>query len=155
AADQHTLFDKIYLMASTSRFTFDPTRGVVSRIDTTNAQGYGFEGKGTGELVLAQAIDHDASWAEAMARDSETYFAAQKAHREATARLNKGEGEIAPLLAGATEGLKAARGKVTLPVFTKVLDAEIKQQERNAKYYTEQAETRRQVIGQDAADWEL
>ena len=155
AADQHSPFDKIYLMASTARFTFDPARGVVARVDTSNSQGYGFQGKGTGELVLDRAIDHDDAWTEAMARDADTYFAAQKSNRQATERMNKGAGEVAPLLASATEMLKAARGKVTVPAFAKALDAEIKQQEDGVKYHAEQVETRRKVIGRDAADWEL
>lgn len=154
-ADQHTPFDKIYLMSSTARFTFDPARGVVSRVETSNSQGYGFEGKGTGELVLDQVIDHDAAWAEATDREATTYFAAQKIHHAAMTKAETAEGDVKPLLAQATETLKVTRGKLTLPAFARAIDAQIKQQEQSAQYYAEQAETRRKVIGQEAADWEL
>ena len=58
-------------------------------------------------------------------------------------------------MAAAAEPLKAAREQVKLPAFAKALDSEMKQQRGNVNYYTQQAETRRKVIGQDAADWEL
>ncbi len=155
AAEKHSLIDKIKLSSATLRYTFDPVIGVMSRIDSTNTKRYGPGAKGTGELVLDKVVDHDAAWAEAMDREANAYFAAQKAHREAMTRVSQVEGDIKPLLATAYEPLKAARGRLTIPAFVGAIEAQIEQEEAIALQYANEAEAKRKIIGQDAADWEL
>ena len=90
-----------------------------------------------------------------MGREADGHFAAQQDYAARFAEASKAPGEAQPLLAAATEALRVARGRTTMPIFAKALDAQIKQQDRNTHYFADQAEARRKVIGQVAADWEL
>lgn len=49
--------DRIYLSTSRAKYVFDARRGLVTRVESENTQGYGFNGKGTGteELTAVEA----------------------------------------------------------------------------------------------------
>lgn len=154
-ADHHNMFDQVYLMSSGSRFAFDRAKGIITRVDTTNAQGYGFVGKGAGRLDLVKSTDHGADRAATMAAESEAYFAAERDYQESMKRVAQSGDDVAPALTAAEAGLKRARGRVGLPMFAGALDAQLKELTQNASYYAERAKAKRAVVGQPAADWEL
>ena len=47
--DRHSSWDRIYKMTARDHYVFDVRKGVVKRVDNENTQGYGFNGKGTGD----------------------------------------------------------------------------------------------------------
>ena len=118
--------DKVYLTTRKSTYAFDPTRGLVSRVETEVTQGYGFEGKTTGTTELVGVTTVPAPELAKLAADAETYFAATAAYDAAT----EGAMKLAPDLAQATldkakAALELAAKGVTQPDLKAQLDAQI------------------------------
>lgn len=177
---RETPLDKIYGFTNKNRFTFDPRRGAVSRIEGENSQGWGFVGKGTGTTELVAVERRDADWIAKFTAESDRYFAASKRYLELTKEAAKepidvkeamvakaGEAlkKIAPraarlpgqtntpLLTEAKGTLTKARDASTLPMIRALFDAQVKQHDQMATYYRDGAIRRAEVVGQAAADW--
>jgi thiol-disulfide isomerase/thioredoxin len=178
---RETPIDKIYGFTFRSRFTLDPRRGAISRIEGENAQGYGFVGKGTDTTELVSVEKRDAEWIAKLAADADRYFAANKRYDELTRQAAKepidpkealaakaGDAfkKIAPraprlpgqtntpLLTEAKETLTKARDASTLPMIRALLDAQVKKHDQMATYLRDGAIRRAEVVGQPAAEWE-
>jgi len=151
---RHSAMDKIYESSSSSTYYFDRKKGLIGRVETKNTQGYGFNGKGTGLTELISVETHDDDWIKSFAQDSDRYFAAHKAYIDLTSRASRDATKAESLLSQAQQEWKAVREKVTLPVMREQVDEQIKNHERLASYYTEEAKNRAKVLGQEAAEWE-
>ncbi len=147
--------DKIYLSSSKSKYTFDTAKGFVTRAESESAQGYGFNGKGTGttELVSVKVLEPAAIRAFADAADQ--YFAAVAAYDDKTDAAGKAPPEEAKaLLAKAVEGLRAAGTGLNDQELKADLAEKAAQHERMEKYYLDSAERRAKFLGKPAADFE-
>ena len=68
--DHHSSWDRIYKMTARGHYVFDVRRGVVKRIDNENTQGYGFNGKGTGDVTLVSVEQLEPDRVKAFERES-------------------------------------------------------------------------------------
>jgi thiol-disulfide isomerase/thioredoxin len=172
--------NKIYGFTFRNRFTFDPRRGAIGRIESEDGQGWGFVGKGSGTTELVSIETRDADWIAKLAAEADRYFAASTHYGELTTKASKEpvdpkEAAVAkagqainrlaprvrlpgqtntPLLTEAKETLTKARDASTLPMIRELLDAQIKQHDQMATYYRDGAIRRAEVVGQPAAEWE-
>jgi thiol-disulfide isomerase/thioredoxin len=171
----------IYLFTFKYRYTFDPRRGAISRIESNDSQGWGFVGKGSGTTELVEVKRRDPDWIKTLTTEADRYFATDKQYQDLTRRASqepvddralavakaeevvqrltgraprdKGEAR-SPLLAEAGKILDQALAASTLPPIREQLEALIKQHKRMASYYHDQAVRRAGVMGKAAADWE-
>src|SRR5262249_49378966 len=79
-AVRHAPMDKIYLSSNKSKYTFDASKGFVTRVESTNTQGYGFVGKGTGTTELVSVKTMDSAALQPFADAADKYFAAITAY---------------------------------------------------------------------------
>lgn len=177
---RETPLDKIYGFTFKSRFTFDPRRGAISRVEGQNSQGYGFVGKGTDTTELVAVERRDPEWIAKLAAEVDRYVAASQRHGELTSKAARepldpkaavvaGADKVlskivrrspvippqtnTPLLTEAKETLTKARDASTLPMIRDLLDAQAKQHDRMATYYRDEAIRRAETVGKPAADW--
>jgi hypothetical protein len=175
-----TPLDPIYLFTFKYRYTFDPRRGAISRVDKEDSQGWTFVGKGTGTTELVEVKRREADFIKTLAVEADRYFAADKeyldlAHRAArepldskeilaakatdavkklTGRAADGAGAKSPLLDEAGKLLERTLAASTLPAVRERLEAQIKQHKQMASYYRDGAIRRAEVVGKAAAEWE-
>lgn len=149
-----TPLDKIYMFTDRSKNHFDRKKGLVTRIENENSQGYGFEGKGSGTTELTAIERRDDVWVKSLAEESDVYFAATKACGDLQKKASHDPAQAETLLAQAETTLKAAREKVRLPILRTQFDEQLKMQKATAKYYTSEAKERAEVLGREAADWQ-
>ncbi|HEX4588489.1 MAG TPA: TlpA disulfide reductase family protein [Gemmataceae bacterium] len=148
-------FNKIYLSTSKARQTFDISKGFVTRIESEDTQGYGFNGKGTGKLELVDIKTADPEKMKEFAAAADKYFAATAAYDEKTEAGSKAKpDEAMTLLAKAVAELKTAEKDLTQPDFKADLAERVKRHEQMEKYYLDSAERRAQVLGKPAADFD-
>jgi len=146
--------DRIYLSTSRARYVFDARRGLVTRVETEDSQGYGFNGKGTGTEELTAVEEQDAEWVKTLATESERYFEANKRYKDLLAKAGRDAKGSDALLSQAEKDLKGARERLTLPVLRDQVNEQLKKHARMASYYAEEAKNRAAVLGHDAAEWE-
>ncbi len=150
----HSPTDKIYLSSSLARYTFDAGRGLVGRIETENAQGYGFNGKGTGTEELTSVEQMAPDRLAALARESDRYFEASRAYQALATEAGKAVEGAEAILARGEATLKAAREAIATPILRDQLDTLLKNHAQMGPYYAEQAKNRAEVVGRDAAAWD-
>jgi thiol-disulfide isomerase/thioredoxin len=147
--------DEIYLTTSKSTVTFDPQRGLVTKIQSESSQGYGFNGKGTGSDEFVSATSHDAAWTSRLREQAERYFTANHDYEEKLKAASKDSDASKKLLEQATALLVAAEKAVTLPIVKEQLAALLKQHDRMASYYREAAARRAEFVGRPAAPFQV
>jgi thiol-disulfide isomerase/thioredoxin len=152
-ADRDSPMNAIYGLQFKSVFTFDRGRGLVEKVDASNAQEYGFKGTGKGTFVLQEVKTHPPEWVKRFAAEAEIYFAANKAYDDITQGKGKSLAQRKAGLARAPDGLKAARDKLTLPVFQKQIDHLLTNHERSAKYLLQDVENQLALLDRPAAEW--
>lgn len=123
-----TPLDKIYMFTDRSKNHFDRKKGLVTRIENENSQGYGFEGKGSGTTELTAIERRDDVWVKSLAEESDVYFAATKACGDLQKKASHDPAQAETLLAQAETTLKAAREKVRLPILRTQFDEQLKMQ---------------------------
>jgi peroxiredoxin len=148
--------NKIYLSSNKSKLTFDSTKGFVTKAESENTQGYGFNGKGTGTTELVSVKMLEPAAIKAIADATDKYFAAVAAYDDKTEAAEKSSSpeQAKALLARAVEGLKAAAPEMKNEQLKADLEDKIKQHQRMEKYYLGGAERRAKVLGKPAADFE-
>lgn len=146
--------DEIYLSTSEATVTFDRERGLVERIETRNTQGYGFNGKGTGEVNLESAEVRDEAWISAFREDSQAYVGAQREYEALTRESQEDATETTAVLDRAKAILEAAREKISSPELQALLDANLEQHDRLATYYEDSARRRAEVLGKPAYEFD-
>ena len=146
--------DRIYLSSSRARYVFDAKKGLVARVESENAQGYGFKGKGTGTEELTAVELQGPDRVKTFAAESERYFEANKRYDDLLAKAGKDAKDADALLSRAEKVLTDAREAITLPVLREQIDEQSKNHKQMASYYAEEAKNRAAVLGHDAAEWE-
>jgi hypothetical protein len=151
----HSPWNKIYLMSSKSKSTFDASKGFVTRTESTNSQGYGFNGKGTGTTELVSIKTMEPSVLQAFADASDKYFTAAGAYEDKTDAAGKAPPkEAKAMLDKAVEGLRTASAEIKNKDLKADLEEKVKQHAQMEKYYRDSAERRAKVMGKPAADFE-
>jgi thiol-disulfide isomerase/thioredoxin len=154
-AIRHSPMDKIYLSSNKSKYTYDSARGFVTRAESENTQGYGFNGKGSGTTELVSVKMMEPASVQAFADAADKYFAALAAYEDKTEAADKAEPKQAKdLLDKAVYGLKTAAAGIDNKDFKSNLTEKITQHERMAKYHLDSAERRAKVLGKPAAEFE-
>jgi thiol-disulfide isomerase/thioredoxin len=152
-ADRDSTLNPIYGLTFHDVFTFDRTRGLVEKLETTSTQEYGIQGKGLGTLTLKEVKTHPADWVKRFAAEGAVYFAAGKAYRDATENRSKSLAERKAAIEQAPAGLKAARAKLTLPEWQKQLDRLLADHDLLGKLLLQDVENQVAMLGKPAAEW--
>ncbi len=146
--------DKVYVETHSTRSTFDPRRGLVTRLETKDT--FDLNGseisKGTIELVSVE--DRGSPWAEDFGREADAYFDAAAAYESATHQAARDPKACKALLAEAKAKLEKVRAALTAPVFREAIDQDLTKHDRMARYLAEEASHRAEFLGKPAADWE-
>jgi len=144
------VFNEIYLMESSSRFHFDPARGLFDRIDSEYSQGWGFVGKGTGTQELKSVTVKDPTWLERFIRQSDIFFSGKAGIRSAyddkkdtRSALNQAEAK-----------LRESRQKVTMPLLQSQIDKALSQLDDSRKYEFNEQTEEATVDHKPSPDWQ-
>jgi thiol-disulfide isomerase/thioredoxin len=141
----------IYLSSSTSTFTFDPNRGLISGVEAASTQGYGFKGKGTGTTELVSVKMIEPALMKQLAAEETKYFGMIAAYDKAMQKAGEsGAKEAEKQLEEAVAALKSAKTSFTYPAFKTALEDRVKQHEETSKYTIEGAARREKVVGKQA-----
>ncbi len=146
--------DKVYVETHATRSTFDPQRGLVTRVemeDTFDFHGSGIT-KGTIELVSVE--DRGSPWAADFGREADLYFAAAAAYESATHQAARDPKACKALLSEAKVKLEKVRTALTAPVFREAIGQVLAKHDRMARDLGEEASHRAEFLGKPAADWE-
>lgn len=145
----------IYLSSYSTRYTFDPKRGLIAKAEMSSTQGYGLNGSGSGTVELVGVKQADDPSLRQFASDADQYFDFVKdydTHAEAAAKMVPAEAKA--MFDRAAERLKAAAAEIKQPDLKAALDERLKQHAQTAKYAVESAERRAKILGQPAPEIE-
>lgn len=108
-----------------------------------------------GTLKLREVKIHDLAWSQKLTADAERYFAAEEAYNRTFTglKLNGSSTEIKAALDKAKLDLKAALQTLEVPEFREQVDEMLASHDQKVKYYVEESERRKTILGQQAADW--
>jgi peroxiredoxin len=140
-------------VATKTVYTWDAERGLPETI--RYASTYPDQRSVRGNLKLREVKTHDLAWSRKLAADAERYFAANAAYTRTFSGLNWNGTpvEIEAILEKAKLELKAALQTLEVPEFRQQVDEMLANHDRKAKYFVEEAERRKTILGQPAADW--
>ena len=108
--------------------------------------------KGTIELVSVE--DRGSPWAEDFGREADIYFDAVAGYEAAKHQAARDPKACKTLLAEAKAKLETVRAALTAPVFREAIDQDLTKHDRMARYLTEEASHRAELLGKPATDWE-
>jgi len=146
--------DKVYLTTHEYRATFDPRRGVVTRVETEDNSRHLKQGLVRGVIELTAVEDRGPEWAAEFGREAGRYFAAMDAYEAALAKAGRDADRSQAILAEARAKLEEARAGLKSPVFLDAVAQRLDQHDATANYYADEAKARAQRLGKAAADWE-
>jgi peroxiredoxin len=149
---RETPLDKVYLLASRTKYTYDPGRGVIGKATETTSRGW--EGrKNTVSIELREVKQADAAATAQLAAEVDRYFAATEVYDDLTSQAESST-DAAALYAKAEAAIRDVRGKLTLPLFRERVDAILKDHGFLAKIFVESAADRAAMLGKPSPDWE-
>lgn len=146
--------DKVYLSTHEYRATFDPRRGVVTRVETEDSSRHLKQGVTRGTIELTAVEERGPEWAAEFGREADGYFTARDGYEAALARADRDAARCEAILAEAKAKLGEARAGLKSPVFLDAVAQTLDQHDTTAKYHAEEAKERAERLGKMAADWE-
>lgn len=144
----------IYGVEQRATVTFDRQRGLPTKIATDTKQTYGFEGKGTGTVELAEVKSHSKEWCETFLAESEKYFANADAYERAAKQREFSATEMKAALTKIEDELKQLAATLQSDELKKYVDQQVETRSRNQKYYIEAIEERQEVLGKASDEWQ-
>lgn len=145
------LWDKIYLSTNNSRYTFDAERGLISKMKNEYSQGYGFKGKGTGNLELIGEKTVSAEDLKKLVADTDRYFDVTAAYDDALRTAQKLTPEkCQETMTKLAETQKAAADAISQPDLKKAMNDKIQKHDQMAKYAQDESIRRDKFIGKPA-----
>ena len=147
--------DAIYLQTDARTVTFDPRRGLVTRAQSEDAEGYNFRGNGTGSLELVSVEWRDAQWTKQLRDEADRYFQASRAYDEKTEQAVNDDTRSKQLMEETGALLEAAQSAVSLPIIKEQLNQQLTSHKWAATSIAAEAGRRAKVVGHPAAAWEL
>ncbi|MGH7202813.1 MAG: TlpA family protein disulfide reductase, partial [Planctomycetaceae bacterium] len=144
----------VYESTSSAKYHFDTDRGLVTRIETENSQGYGIQGKGSGttELKSVETIEPD-ELAE-FVKETGIFFETKQKYDELQTKAYHDFENAETLLADAKAVLTAVQDTLTLPVLTKQVEDDLASHDSSAKSIQKQATRFGELIGQPSPEWD-
>lgn len=152
---RESIFNVIYLMGMTKVVHFDAKRGLITKIDEEDTQGYGFDGKGTGTTELKSVTTRDAQWMEQLDREAEIYAKAKKALRAVNESLKKEGADPHAIIAATWKELADARDKVKLPPVASQVSLMIDGFDKSSTYLVNEQQEEDALLYMPAPDWKL
>jgi thiol-disulfide isomerase/thioredoxin len=145
---------KIYLVNRASTFRFDRARGVITSIDGTYSQDYGFHTRGTITTKLASDVTIAAPDAAALAADLDLFIKTKLDYRKGMRELEKATPDKADALGSAAlDLLKHARASAKTAVVGGELDKMLGRHDAYAKDARESAEEFKAILDKPSPDW--
>jgi peroxiredoxin len=132
-----------------------PRRGLVTRAQSEEAEGYNFRGKGTGSLELVSVERRDSQWTKQLCQEADRYFQASRAYEEKTEQAVNDDKRSKQLMEEADAILEAAQSAASLPIIKEQLDQQLTSHKWMATNIAAEAGRRAKVVGHPAAAWEL
>ena len=151
--DEEGPINRIYVTTQKSTFHFDRAKGIVTRVDGTHSQDYGFHQTGTSVLKLDKEETFPPELTTILARDYAVYDAARKRARELTARVNDEPADAEKLVAAAKAALTSATDKLENGDIKRELKARIEEHDRYAPHTIEAAKKLAATLNKPAPDW--
>jgi thiol-disulfide isomerase/thioredoxin len=151
--DEEGPINRIYVTTQESTFHFDRVKGIVTRVDGTHSQAYGFHQTGTSVLKLDKEETFPPELTTILARDYAVYDAARKRARELMARVNDEPADAEKLVAAAKAALTSATDKLENGDIKRELKARIEEHDRYAPHTIEAAKKLAATLNKPAPDW--
>ncbi|HUE15147.1 MAG TPA: redoxin domain-containing protein [Planctomycetaceae bacterium] len=148
------VLDVIRLRTHKRTLTFDPARGLFTKVREEHTEGWGFEGKETGTSELVSVEHRDPQWMKQLGEDVDRCLQAKRGYDEKTRQASRDNQSTRKLLDEAKALLIAARNATTIPVVKEQLDQELKRHDSVVEYTISNANSWANVLGHHAADWE-
>jgi peroxiredoxin len=149
-----TPYEEVTQKTCMSTVTFDPARGLVTKIDEEEAQLWGFfAGHGTGTIDLVSVSRREDSWINRLRDETTRFSAALQAYEDRLRQAARDVESCDKLLVEAKGVLTTARAAVSLPVVQERLEDRLNAHAQRAAYYLEEARRRAGIVGHPAADW--
>jgi peroxiredoxin len=147
--------NKIYLSSYAAKYTFDPKRGLNTKVEMSSTQGYGLVGTGSGTVELTGVKELDSVSLRNFVSDADQYFDVVKDYDAQVEAAGKaGPDDAKAMLARAADKLKADAEAIKQPDLKASLEERLRQHEQTAKYTVEAAERRAKILGQPAPEFE-
>jgi thiol-disulfide isomerase/thioredoxin len=145
--------NRIYVMTQKSTFHFDPTKGIITSVESEHAQDYGFHTRGTGTLKLDKEQTLPADQAAALASDYDTYTKAAKSYASQMKGLDKQPDKAKQIMDNARLALANAEKSVNHPDVKQEFKTKLLEHDQYAQYSVGQAKRLAEVLNKPAADW--
>ncbi|MDB6122905.1 MAG: thiol-disulfide isomerase-like thioredoxin [Pedosphaera sp.] len=147
------VFNAVYLSTSKSLIYFDPKRGLITKIESENSQGYGFKGTGTGRIELKSVNKKSGEWTAQFAQEADAFLQAKAATHKAKDSIREGA-KPEETIAAAEKMLRDNRQKIKLPMIEAQFETELTQLQESGKYLIKQKKTEDELLNKAAADWQ-
>lgn len=153
-AVRDSFFERIYEGREDKVYRFDEGRGLVTRVDETSAQGFGFKGKGVGTTELKEVAALEPGVLATFAAEMDRFFAAHQGYLDLLRKSARSGQEAGGLLDRGRSLLAEARAAVTLPGPRQALDDQLANHDKFGKSYRDEAARFAEVLGRPSPDWE-
>lgn len=146
-------FNTISGVVQQTRVTFDLQRGLPSKFATEIRQTFGFEGKGTGTLELAELKTHSAEVCQQFSAEAEQCLSQLDGYQQACQRQNLPPKELRSALLKREEDLQELEQKLQSPELKTLMMQRAKARESVLKYIFEAAKDRQALLGTASETW--
>lgn len=153
-ATRESVIDEIFASSSKSTFYFNRERGLVERIETTDAQGFLLVGKGTGETELADVAEFKVDWCRQLGAEVDAYLAADEKYQELMRQAERDAENSDLLLVRAGHLLQLAADEATLPIVKEQIQQQLIDHKASAAIVSRHARDRADLLGQPSPLWQ-
>ena len=146
------IFHDIYQMGETETIYFDDKLGLVTKIDSKNEQGYGFNGHGTGLVELKTHAVWDKDWIAQLVSDADTVDKAKAATEDALKSVKTGA-NADTAKATARQALETAAAHVQNAVLRDKIKSDLANLDERFRYYQQENASEDALLNKPAATW--
>jgi len=154
-AEFDRFMNKAYQASLRHRIFFDLDHGRVRRIETEDVMEDNWHGRGSGTVELVGESSIPPEPLARLGSEMDTYLNAEERSFELLLKSGDDPSLAEKRLDEADALVKQAQERLTLAEFTDPLAKTIQDRKRLRNYYLDEAKVKAEMIGQNAADWEL
>jgi thiol-disulfide isomerase/thioredoxin len=146
------IFHDVYQMGQTETIYFDDELGLVTKIESKNEQGYGFNGHGTGLIELKTHTIRGTNWLAQLVADADTVDKAEAASQDA-AKSTKTGANADTAKATARQALETASAQVQNAALRSKIKSDLANLDNQFRYYKEENDSEGTLLNKPAATW--
>ena len=141
----------IYGATTHTVLTIDPHKGLLTRVDATQEQTFGFQTKGTSVGELKSVRTCDDAFIQSLAGEADAFFAVTKRYSAAMTAAEKDEAQFDV----GKKDLEATLAKLTTPTFREKVQTSLKEHDAYVAEVKEQAASDAKIVGLASPDWSV